>query len=911
MTLFKKSHFQAAAVAVMLCGLMPAPLLAAAEKAPNGYVSICGRTQQVRLAIQNEVAVLRFISGTESHVRCREIMPSELSKIEYLQLHEKEISSLKPGDFAGLDGLKTLNLEGNKLSVLDASVFSGLNHLERLILTRNPLKTIGAELSRLSGLKLVDYSGCKLSALSPAAFAGNPGLESVFLSDNQVENLPKGIFKQNAALKIVDVSNNPIGMSGIREAYANGSIPGVCIRTTNDASPSCNGSRQNTAVYSPDSTDPIYRDMERLRYFVRAHWRLPLDVSVSFSTPGRVDLKNPGRRAGEERLLQRQLDEIRDAYQRAAFDFFDVQIRFIAPDSARSAPVITFNEQKIGMDIILKTAAGAGQRSLLISDDQILETLAAHFSRTRSVEWFKKEEPRYLQAALKRDFEKVARMDDELRFDMTRLGDLIHTARARRTRDTWNTFFSATELADARMIQFRVLLTLQRLENTMARWKLASDAPGFPYPSEVRVLLSECSGMYRTYMDWFLNIVVGGRASLNIFDETWFLRNPLYKIFDAEVPAGFINLEGRLSTRIPGGAVRNLLKDRLSRPLSHYLNLMQSLSKKVTADDIRRSPLSQQIEQAIGRISYNRELHSKHKISHLLALKELWDATAKNSVMFPIYQVSMEVATTIGDTRTINPLPAITDQQMEDMKSILKPGDLLIERTDHYLSNAFLGGFWPHGILYLGPKEEWSQLRLADGTALAEDPWIAKKILPNYVSEKDHRPALVIEAISEGVVFNSLEEAAQKDYIAVFRPKFAPNEQEAKIAGAIKRALKYHGRAYDFEFDFFTDDKMVCTELLYRAYHPDINFQIQKQAAKKPEPPVPGLMVIAGRDTMPANEVVKLALYMLDHPEPNPAIGYTGRTLEFVRLYMKEGEGQPARIYEGKQGIDILRKTVE
>ncbi|HLZ18581.1 MAG TPA: YiiX/YebB-like N1pC/P60 family cysteine hydrolase, partial [Smithellaceae bacterium] len=235
---------------------------------------------------------------------------------------------------------------------------------------------------------------------------------------------------------------------------------------------------------------------------------------------------------------------------------------------------------------------------------------------------------------------------------------------------------------------------------------------------------------------------------------------------------------------------------------------------------------------------------------------------------------------------------------------------LMIERTDHYLSNAFLGGFWPHGILYLGPKEEWSRLKLADGTTLAEDPWISKNILPNYYSAKDNRPALVMEAISDGVVFNSLEEAAQKDYIGIFRPKFAPAEQEAKIAAAIKRALKYHGRPYDFDFDFFTDDKLVCTELLYRAYHPDINFLIQKQAVVKPDPPVPGMIKKAGRDTMPANEIAKLALYMLDHKQPNASIGYTGQTLEFVRLYMKQGNGRYARIYEGAQGIEVLRRTL-
>ena len=35
---------------------------------------------------------------------------------------------------------------------------------------------------------------------------------------------------------------------------------------------------------------------------------------------------------------------------------------------------------------------------------------------------------------------------------------------------------------------------------------------------------------------------------------------------------------------------------------------------------------------------------------------------------------------------------------------------------------------------------------------------------------------------------------------------------------AIKQAFRHHHKAYDFEFDFSTADRVVCTELVYRAY---------------------------------------------------------------------------------------------
>lgn len=936
------------------------PAFAADETIPQDFVSICDRTEKVRIAIQQEVAFLRFTSGIQREVRCHAISASELKNIGYLQIIEKEVSSLKPGDFAGLDSLKTLDLEGNKLSHLDSSTLLDLTALENLILAGNFLSSLGHELSALPNLKRVDFSGCKLSSISPGAFSGNQKLEAVFLSDNKLKELPEGIFRQNPALQVVDLagnqlqqlpsaffpengalqsldvsqnrienldkvqfpklpglrvinlSNNPVEYSDHQGAFLKIFDPSVEVITSQShPAKRKEGDTRDPDSFIPDSENHVSKGIQRIRGFVRNHWHLPIEIKISFSSRGQMDLKNPGLRAREERLLLRQLEEVREAYRRAAFDFFEVNISFAAPDSLQKAPALGFDKEHIGLLILLKTGWGESDDSSLVSDDQILELLADNFSRSRSIAWFKKEDPENLKAALKRDFEKVARIDDELRFDIIRLDDLIDTVLERMKNADEKNFFSNSELVDARFIEFRVMLAFQRLENTLARWRMAENDSGFPYRPEARLLLSEASEVYRTYLDWFLNTVVGGRATINVLNTTWYHRNSIFKILDAEVPAGFFNVEGRISSRIPGGAIRDLLKSRLSLPLLHFLHGMRFLDEKVSDIDVQKSPLSSQMIQAMDRIRRDRQSLELHQISYTRALKELWDARIKNSVKFPLYHVTAGVATWIGDTRLSNPAPAITDEQIEDMKSRLKPGDILIERTDYFLSNAFLGGFWPHGILYLGPKEEWSKMKLPDGTTLAEDPWIAEHILQNYRSEKDNRPALVMEAISEGVVFNSLEEAAQKDYIAVFRPKFSPGEQEAKIAGIIRRALKYHGRPYDFDFDFFTDDKLVCTELLYRAYHPDINFLIQKEAIRKPDPPVPGMIRKAGRDTMPAGEVVKLALYMLDHREPDPSIGYAGQNLEFVRLYMKQGKGMPAKIFEGEQGIEALKRSLK
>ncbi|HLZ18432.1 MAG TPA: hypothetical protein VKO67_02400, partial [Smithellaceae bacterium] len=69
------------------------PLPASAQQSDLHFVSICNRTEAVRVAIQKEVAAQRFTSGVGGAVLCQAIRISELSRIEYLQVIEKEISA--------------------------------------------------------------------------------------------------------------------------------------------------------------------------------------------------------------------------------------------------------------------------------------------------------------------------------------------------------------------------------------------------------------------------------------------------------------------------------------------------------------------------------------------------------------------------------------------------------------------------------------------------------------------------------------------------------------------------------------------------------------------------------------------------------------------------------------------------
>src|SRR5262249_54013007 len=130
----------------------------------------------------------------------------------------------------------------------------------------------------------------------------------------------------------------------------------------------------------------------------------------------------------------------------------------------------------------------------------------------------------------------------------------------------------------------------------------------------------------------------------------------------------------------------------------------------------------------------------------------------------------------------------------------------------------------------------------------------------------------------EGVSFTAFEHAFAVDYLAAMRPRLSKLEK----AKAIEHAFKYQGRPYDFEFDFLSDSTLVCTELVYKSYQPAAD-----QKGLKID-----LVDVAGRRTLPANELVKLFDQQYGKPE---------QQLDFVAFYdghEKDGTCGPSTLEE-------------
>jgi hypothetical protein len=215
------------------------------------------------------------------------------------------------------------------------------------------------------------------------------------------------------------------------------------------------------------------------------------------------------------------------------------------------------------------------------------------------------------------------------------------------------------------------------------------------------------------------------------------------------------------------------------------------------------------------------------------------------------FPVQAEAAEWMGDTRVHRHTMLISAAQVKDAIARSEPGDVIVERRNWYLANIGLPGFWPHAALWIGSPDELARW--------AADPDVEKAFggsLSGYL-EKNHTEAWkkyvtpdhegnarrILEAVSEGVVFSAAEESIYADYVAAMRPLRSKLDK----AKAIERAFGYAGRPYDFDFDFYTDSKLVCSELVYKAYEPRDGVQGLSLALEK----------VVGRMALGPNAIVR------------------------------------------------------
>ena len=210
-------------------------------------------------------------------------------------------------------------------------------------------------------------------------------------------------------------------------------------------------------------------------------------------------------------------------------------------------------------------------------------------------------------------------------------------------------------------------------------------------------------------------------------------------------------------------------------------------------------------------------LHSSQLAFLKLRLKYLWHsltrrgAVGKQVTSFFILEKAGRVIAGIGDHEN----KRVSTDIFKQLAEILQPGDVIITRHDFVASNLFLPGYWPHAALYIGTEAQRRKLGLHVDKSI-EKRWSGQ--------------ISVLEAKSDGVLFRPLSETLAVDECVIIRPQLS---QEALVKG-LDRAIQHEGKGYNFDFDFFRSDQLVCTEVVFRAYDnlESIQFKLIERAGR-------------------------------------------------------------------------------
>ncbi len=191
----------------------------------------------------------------------------------------------------------------------------------------------------------------------------------------------------------------------------------------------------------------------------------------------------------------------------------------------------------------------------------------------------------------------------------------------------------------------------------------------------------------------------------------------------------------------------------------------------------------------------------------------------------------------------------VTADIRQAIGEFLQPGDIIVTRHAIALTNLFIPGFWPHAALYVGTPGQ----RDALGIRVPDDKqslWTG--------------PICTLEALKDGVRLRPLSDTLSVDYFVVLRPQVP----ETTIRRAIERGVVHEGKMYNFDFDFFSSDRLVCTEVLYRSYDglDGIRFPLTERARRK---------------TLSAEDVLDFALEA-DAFEPVAIFGVAGCETDIV-----------------------------
>lgn len=164
----------------------------------------------------------------------------------------------------------------------------------------------------------------------------------------------------------------------------------------------------------------------------------------------------------------------------------------------------------------------------------------------------------------------------------------------------------------------------------------------------------------------------------------------------------------------------------------------------------------------------------------------------------------------------------VSQPHIQQIRSMLEPGDIILLRKNNYVSNWIIKGFWKHAAIYCGSLDEMEDYFAAESKTVLGSTikdYLFQQIRPSYdefVRMAQFQDGAVIESTSQGVNLRTMDKALLSDHLAVLRPRLPKKNKLSAILYSLDQLKK----PYDYYLDFMNDDAFCCSELIYNAFYP-------------------------------------------------------------------------------------------
>jgi hypothetical protein len=254
--------------------------------------------------------------------------------------------------------------------------------------------------------------------------------------------------------------------------------------------------------------------------------------------------------------------------------------------------------------------------------------------------------------------------------------------------------------------------------------------------------------------------------------------------------------------------LREVLRRRLYRKIQKLTDKLPSNLSVIPTTSVEVKNIIQHISSSAV---HKNIMQKKYKKSELKAYKKKVNKLFRQDHFFKfkrflLHHLSGAFGNLVGSIRWRYGRLLHNEKIIQEILMQLKPLDIITEKTWFAATDTFIPGHFGHNAIWLGTKEQ----------LLANGMWIHPSIVRVHSQIEEGKS--IIESDRTGTHLKDLRTFMNVDEFAILKLKNLDTKPREYVEKLYTVALGQLGKAYDFNFDVETTDKIVCSELLYQSF---------------------------------------------------------------------------------------------